>query len=97
MDSKEGEKERKGARAANVEVLRLKGTPPKHPPISSAGTGGSLRARRLSALFCVFHPASKQQLWLHKKVPKERKCGSCSDFPVPMIKVCAASSKKGNG
>lgn len=41
-------------KAADLEVQRPSGIAPKHPPISSAGTGGAQQAQRLSALLCVF-------------------------------------------
>lgn len=63
---REREREGKGARAVMYVCMYLavdleaQRTPPKHPPISSAGTDGAQQARHLSALLCVFCSGSKR-------------------------------------
>lgn len=70
--------------AADLEVQRPSGTLPKHPPISSTGTVGAQQAR---CLFCLcFVPGPNNNSYGLIKVPKGRKCGSCSHFPLPANK-----------
>lgn len=47
-----------------------------------------------SQCLCVCVLFTVQASYGFIKLPKERKCGSCSDFPLPVIKLCVAFAIK---
>ena len=79
----EGMYERCGCRAGDLEVRRRSGTPPKHPPISSAGAEGAQWAWRLAALLvCVLFRVQTSVL-ASLKILKSGNVVPVQIFPLP--------------
>ena len=57
----------------------------KHPPISLLELKVLSRPTALSSFVCVLGPNNNSYGFII--LPKGRKCGSCSDFPLQVIKL----------